>query len=198
MDAEVLKARAAWAESGSIERTLWITALVSEVLDRRVVLIGGAAHNLYTGEYRPTDIDLAATGVGRSEFETLAKHGFIDRGIGHRHIELHLRDSEPPELVEFPTDLTDIDSTDTVRLAEGVAVEVISLSDLVVDRLIQATDGTPVTFDDAVALLVATSSEVDWTTVRRLTAKKSAEPRLGDLPEVLEHARATAEQALRR
>lgn len=198
MDAEVLKARAASAESGSIERTLWITALVSEVLDRRVVLIGGAAHNLYTGEYRPTDIDLAATGVGRSEFETLAGQGFIDRGIGHRHIELHLRDSEPPELVEFPTDLTDIDSTDTVRLAEGVAVEVISLSDLVVDRLIQATDGTPVTFDDAVALLVATSSEVDWTTVMRLVEQRSDEPFLNELEEVFESIRLVAESAIRR
>lgn len=198
MDAEVLKAQAASAKSGSIERTLWITALVSEVLDRRVVLIGGAAHNLYTGEYRPTDIDLAATGVGRSEFETLAKHGFIDRGIGHRHIELHLRDSEPPELVEFPTDLTDIDSTDTVRLAEGVAVEVISLSDLVVDRLVQATDGTPVTFDDAVALLVATSSEVDWTTVMRLVEQRSDEPFLNELQEVFESIRLVAESAIRR
>ncbi|MDK1038988.1 MAG: hypothetical protein QGD91_08715 [Actinomycetota bacterium] len=198
MDVDGLKARAASAESGSIERTLWITALVSEVLDRRVVLIGGAAHNLYTGEYRPTDIDLAATGVGRSEFETLAKHGFIDRGIGHRHIELHLRDSEPPELVEFPTDLTDIDSTDTVRLAEGVAVEVISLSDLVVDRLIQATDGTPVTFDDAVALLVATSSEVDWTTVMRLVEQRSDEPFLNELQEVFESIRLVAESAIRR
>ena len=198
MDAEVLKAQAASAKSGSIERTLWITALVSEVLDRRVVLIGGAAHNLYTGEYRPTDIDLAATGVGRSEFETLAGQGFIDRGIGHRHIELHLRDSEPPELVEFPTDLTDIDSTDTVRLAERVAVEVISLSDLVVDRLIQATDGSPVTFGDAVSLLVAMSSEVDWTTVMRLVEQRSDEPILNELQEVFESIRLVAESAIRR
>ncbi len=198
MNIDGLKARAASAEPGSIERTLWIVALVGEVLDRRVVLIGGAAHNLYTGDYRPTDIDLAATGVGRREFELLGRHGFTDRGPGHRHIELHLGDSEFAELVEFPTDLTDIDATDTITLPDGVFVEVISLPDLVVDRLIQATDGTPVTFDDAVALLVVTSGEVDWTTVLRLVEKRSAEPWLDGLPEVLERTRSTAEETLRR
>ena len=34
---------------------------------------------------------------------------------------------------------------------DGVSIEVISLVDLIVDRLIQATDATSVTFDDAVA-----------------------------------------------
>jgi len=198
MDAEGLKARAVLAESGSIERTLWITALVAAVLDRRVVLIGGAAHNLYTGDYRPTDIDLAATGVGREEFQLLDRNGFTDRGPGHRHIELHLGDSDPAELVEFPADLTDIEATDTVALLDGVSVEVISLSDLVVDRLIQAIDGTPVTFDDAVALLVATSGEVDWTSIVRLVEKRSAEPWLDGLGEVLGLTRSTAEAMLRR
>jgi hypothetical protein len=198
VDVDGLRARAASAEAGSIERTLWITAVVCDVLDRRVVLIGGAAHNLYTGEYRPTDIDLAATGVGRSELELLGRHGFTDRGIGHRHIELPLRGSEPPVLVEFPSDLTDIDATDRVTLPDGVAVEVISLPDLVVDRLIQATDGTPVTFDDAVALLVATNGQVDWTTVLRLVEKRSAEPWLDGLSKVLGRARSTAEATIRR
>jgi len=100
--------------------------------------------------------------------------------------------------VEFPTDLTDIDATDTVTLPDGVSVEVISLPDLVVDRLIQATDGTPVTFDDAVALLVVTSGEVDWTTVLRLVEKRSAEPWLDAFPEVLKRTRSTAEKTLRR
>lgn len=197
MDVDGLAKRAALAGPGSIERTLWITALVGTVLDRRVVLIGGAAHNLYTGEYRPTDIDLAATDVGRNEFELLSARGFTDRGIGHRHIELHLGEGEPAELVEFPADLTDIRATDVVTLSSDVSVEVISLPDLVVDRLIQATDGTPVTFDDAVALIVAANTEIDWTTIRRLVAMRSADPWLDELPEVLERVRSAAERAMR-
>ena len=110
MDHDNLRERAATAEPGSIERTLWIVGLVQAVLDRRVVLIGGAAHNLYTGDYRPTDIDLAASGVGRAEFELLGAAGFLDRGPGHRHIELRPGEPESSVLIEFPTDLGGIEA----------------------------------------------------------------------------------------
>lgn len=196
MDNDILLGRAASAEPGSIERTLWIVALVQAVLDRRVVLIGGAAHNLYTGDYRPTDIDLAASGVGRAEFELLGAAGFLDRGPGHRHIELRLREPEFPELIEFPTDLDGIDSTDSIALTDGVSVEVISLADLIVDRLIQATDATSVTFDDAVALVVAAREDVDWEAVERLVEDRSASPMLSELPTLLLRVRSAAEEAL--
>jgi hypothetical protein len=197
MDSDTVRERAASAEPGSIERTLWIVALVQAVLDRRVVLIGGAAHNLYTGDYRPTDIDLAASEVGRAEFELLGAAGFVDRGLGHRHIELRLGEPELPELIEFPTDLEGIDSADTIELTDTVSVEVISLPDLIVDRLIQATDATSVTFDDAVALLVATYGDIDWQVVDRLVDDHSHDPMLSELPTVLRRVRAAAEEALR-
>lgn len=195
VDAEGLLARAGAARAGSIERTLWIVALVGTVLDRRVVLIGGAAHNLYTGEYRPTDIDLAADGVGRTEFERLGAAGFTDLGLGHRHLELRFGKTEPAELIEFPTDLTDIGSTDVISLADDVSVEVISLPDLVVDRLIQATDGTLVTFEDAVALCVAAATDIDWVAVSRLVDQRSSDQVLGDLPGMLRSVRAAITEA---
>ena len=197
VDVDAILGRAASSAPGSIERTLWIVALVRVVLDRRVVLIGGAAQNLYTGEYRPTDIDLAASGVGRAEFELLGAAGFLDPGLGHRHIELRLHEPEPPELIEFPTDLDDIDSTDTIALTDEVAVEVISLPDLIVDRLTQATDATSVTFEDAVALIVATSSDIDWKAVGRLVDARSTGPMLDELPAVLRRVRSAAEAAIR-
>jgi len=197
VEPDTLRERAVAAPWGSIERTLWIAALVGALLDRRVVLIGGAAHNLYTGEYRPTDIDLAASGVGRKEFEFLGAAGFVDRGVGYSHMELRLGESEPPELVKFPTDPSDIDATDTIALTDDVSVEVISLSDLIVDRLIQATDETSVTFEDAVALTVAAYGEVDWATVARLVDERAAQPMLGDLPSVLQRVRSAAEEARR-
>ncbi len=197
VEPDALWERAATAPWGSIERTLWIAALVGAVLNRRVVLIGGAAHNLYTGEYRPTDIDLAASGVGRKEFELLGSAGFVDRGVGHRHLELQLADSEAAELIEFPTDPSDIEATDTITLTDDVSVEVISLADLIVDRLIQATDGTSVTYEDAVALAVATYGEVDWATVARLVDERAARPMLNDLPSVLQRVRSAAEEARR-
>jgi hypothetical protein len=196
VDNDTLLERAASAEPGSIERTLWIVALVQAVLDRRVVLIGGAAHNLYTGDYRPTDIDLAASGVGRAEFELLGAAGFLDRGPGHRHIELRLGESEFPDLIEFPTNLDGIDSTDTIALTDGVSVEVISLTGLIVDRLIQATDATSVTSDDAVALLVATHADIDWQVVGQLVETRSLDPMLSELPKVLQRVRAAAAEAL--
>jgi hypothetical protein len=167
------------------------------VLDRRVVLIGGAAHNLYTGDYRPTDIDLAAPDVGRAEFELLGAAGFLDRGPGHRHIELRLGEPEFPDLIEFPTDLDGIESTDTIASTDVVSVEVISLPDLIVDRLIQATDGTSLTFDDAVALLVATYGDIDWQMVAQLVEHRSLDPMLSELPTVLQRVRAAAAEAVR-
>ena len=41
----------------------------------------------------------------------------------------------------------------------------ISLTDLIIDRMIQAANATSVAFDDAVALLVATYAHVDWEVV---------------------------------
>ena len=195
MDLDELRARAAAAAPWSIERTLWVVALIDAVLTQDVILIGGAAHNLYTGDYRPTDIDLAAPDVDRSTFRALTAAGFTDLGPGHRHIGLLLDDEEPPLLVEFPTSGSDIEATTTVQLTDEVAVQVISLEDLVVDRLIQATDRTRVTFEDAVALTVAAFDEIAWPTVNDRVDMLASEPDLGELPVVLGRVRAAAERA---
>ena len=57
----------------------------------------------------------------------------------------------------------------------GHALGVVSLEDLVLDRLTQATDGTQVTWDDALSLSVATWDRVDWDKVRSRCMSKRSE-----------------------
>jgi hypothetical protein len=155
-----LLAAAADAADDSPERALLITAAVEAILGTPAVLVGGAAVNTYTGEYRPTDIDIVAA-VGKAERARLVEHGFVDPGVGHRHLQLPLGDGAPV-FVEFPGGGLVGERYEEVEVAPGVVARVISLTDLVADRLRQATDGTRVTFEAAVALVTATFDDIDW------------------------------------
>ena len=68
-----------------------------------------------------------------------------------------------------------------VELTDDVVVSIISLTDLVVDRLKQATDGSAVTEDAAIALIAATYKEIDWEAVdQRVAAQDDGLPQLAD------------------
>lgn len=160
MNQEELLARARAEPAESIKRDLYVIALVAQVLGKRVVLIGGAASNLHTGDYVPTDLDLVGH-AGKAERKRLVAAGFVDPGVGGRHLSLDLGDEEV--LVEFPTSRLDGKRpTERITLDENVEVEVISLDDLVMDRLIQCTAQGPVEFDQALALAVAAYLRIDW------------------------------------
>ena len=154
---------AADAPESSAERALLITAAIEAILGTPAVLVGGAAANTYTGEYRPTDIDIVAA-VGRAERARLAEHGFEDPGIGHRHLKLDLGDAYPV-LVEFPGGALIGEEVEMVEVMTGVQARIISLTDLVADRLRQATDGTSVTYEEALALAIAAFETIDWKAV---------------------------------
>jgi len=51
---------------------------------------------------------------------------------------------------------------DIVELHPGLTAQVVSLDDLMMDRVVQATDGTPATFGDAVKLAVGAYAQIDW------------------------------------
>lgn len=108
---------------------------------------------------------VSQTGTGITDLLT-------DPGIGHRHIHITLRPGETPVYVEFPTPPLDAEEVSTVELAEGVVASIISLTDLVVDRLKQATYGTDVTRDAAIALIAATYEELDWDAINRRIASQ--------------------------
>lgn len=138
-------------------RRLWVVAAIDAILGRTFVIVGGTAVDLYTGQYNPTDIDLVGS-VSKSERAAIVAAGFLESG--GRHIAWTASDGMTV-LVEFPG--TDLDSSfDLIELEHGVTVAVVSLTGLVIDRMIQATHPNSVSFDEAVALTVAVADDADW------------------------------------
>ncbi|MEA1903817.1 MAG: hypothetical protein U9N56_09850, partial [Actinomycetota bacterium] len=91
-------------------------------------------------------------------------------------------------LLEFPDTQVDGDVAFVV-LGEQDSLTVISRDSLVVDRLIQASDNTKITFDDAVRLGMALGDTIDWARVEaEIDVRHSLEPGLG-LPQVLRRVR---------
>ena len=181
MTADELLDQARHAPEHSPERSLWLVAAVERIIGKPIVLVGGSAVNTYTGEYVPTDIDLIGSGIGPPERTRLTKYGFTDPGVGHRHLHITLGPDESPVFVEFPTPPLDAEEVNQVELTDDVVVSIISLTDLVVDRLKQATDGSAVTEDAAIALIAATYKEIDWEAVdQRVAAQDDGLLQLAD------------------
>lgn len=149
------------AAPDSTERYLLLVAAIDSVIVPDVVLVGGAAVNVHTGTYNPTDIDLVAA-VGPAEREELMRWGFSWPGVGHRHISYEFPDGEIV-LVEFPSStLAGIRPPFWWEVRPGVGIWMIALDDLMMDRLQQATDGSPPTFEGAVSLARAMQDRIDW------------------------------------
>jgi hypothetical protein len=188
--------RAAGASIGSTERKLLTAAAFSEAALDNAVLVGGTAVELHTGSYRPTDIDLVGSTRPGSD-ATLVELGFARRG---RHWLFVFEDGETLA-IEVPADrLYDyaLEAPRPIDLAPG-QLAVISLNDLMMDRLLQATGGEPVTMDEAVRLAVAAYEGVDW---EGLSARSDAAARDGTLagaalPAVLASVRNAARRQLR-
>ena len=160
------------------------------------MLVSGAAVELHTGSYRPTDIDL----VGHrkpDQARSLRELGF--KKDGRRW--LFSFDDEERLAIEVPGDsLGDFDTEppQVIDLAPG-ELAVISLNDLIMDRLLQATGEEPVAFDEAVRLGVAAYERIDW---KKL--EERAEHAVDDksfagkvLPDVLSRVRREAIRLLR-
>lgn len=140
-------------------RPLLVAAAIDLALGRSFVVVGGTAVNLHTGSYRPTDIDLVGAITPRDR-DALTELGFRSEG---RHLVLDSPSGAIP--VEFPGGRLFEFATrppDRIEVAPGIVVEVIALDDLMMDRLVQATDGSPVTRSEAVALAVAAYRRIDW------------------------------------
>lgn len=155
------------ADTDPVRRRLWVVAAIDALLDTRTVIVGGAAVDLYTGSYCPTDIDLIGS-VSRKDRERLVAGGFTT--VGSRHVAWTATNGETV-LVEFPASNLEGDF-DLIELEPGVTVAVITLAGLLVDRLIRATHPNSVSFDDAVALVAAVADEVDWVALSRIMAAR--------------------------
>jgi hypothetical protein len=173
------RSRAALARADSatdeIERTLWLAKGADHALNGRPVLVGGAAVNLYTGLYQPTDVDMCAR-LDNEDRLALVQVGFD--GLRGDHFRYTFTDGQA-WLLEFPEAVVDGDVGE-IELDSEERVRVITLESLIVDRVTQATDGGGVTLDEAVRLCVAVYDDADWKKVEAdIRVRDQLRPRLG-------------------
>jgi hypothetical protein len=178
------------AEPYSPDSTLLAGAAVTIITGSELVIVGGSAVNCYVETYLPTDLDLVGP-VGTEEIARLEAYGFERRG---RHYVLERLQGRIE--VEFPaSQLVGIEDPQRVEVAEGVFAALISLNDLMMDRLRQATDGTDVTFDEAVRLAVGAYPSIDWDSIHRRVSVEGKE--LAQLPSALKRVQSRAKRLLR-
>lgn len=189
--------RAGEASIGSTERKLLTAAGFAEAALEAPVLVGGTAVELHTGAYRPTDIDLVGY-LKPDSGAILAELGFEREG---RHWLLTFADGETLA-IEVPGDRLDdyaLEAPLLIDLAPG-RLAVISLNDLMMDRLLQATGGEPVTMEEAVRLATAAYERIDWETLSTRADTSAIGKTLAGaaLPAVLASVRRAARKQLRR
>jgi hypothetical protein len=172
--ARLALAAAQSAERDSILRSLWLAKAADYGIKGRAVLVGGAAVNLHTGSYRPTDIDMCAF-LDVSDRQALVELGFTNSQGDH--FEYQFPDGEL-WLLEFPDSQVDGD-IELIELSPDDQLAVIRRESLIVDRVLQATDGTKVTFLEAVRLCAVVFSRADWSWVEgEIGTRDSLEPGL--------------------
>ncbi len=150
----------AGTEPDRVLRRLWLVSAIDAIVERPVFLVGGAAVDLHTGSYQPTDVDIVGV-VTPNDRRSLLEAGFLE--TGGRHIRWDYPDGTS-EFVEFPESTLD-GGFERIALSEEVTVNVIDVESLLVDRVTQATDGSDATFDEALRLIVATADRADWHSV---------------------------------
>lgn len=158
-----------------IDRSVWLAKAADHAISRDAVLVGGVAVNLHTAVYKPTDLDLCAY-LDREDRLELERLGF--KHLQGDHFLYTFRDGEKWP-VEFPDSVVDGDVMH-VSLDGGEVLTVMSVESLVMDRIRQATDGTDVTFDEAVRLCRAVKETADWALIEsRVNEEDRRAPQLG-------------------
>ena len=154
-------------------------AAFDSLTESPLVLVGGGAQVLDTGIERLTDIDGWITPTDNA---TLISAGFTREG---RHLVYGAW--SPEVLVEVPdTTLLGHDEPLNLQTASGVVVRVISVDDLMLDRLMQATDRTLVTWEEARSLGIAAKDCIRWEVLQaRCEAAAKEDLFLRKLPDVL-------------
>ena len=136
---------------------------------------------IHTGSPRMTDIDMVGPVDSRDKV-SLAELGFVRDG---RH---WVCGTDADEIaIEVPSDTLFGEDPPELVEVEGVVVRVISVNDLMMDRLVQATDATLVTWEEALVLAIAAQDRIDWSLVEsRCRAAREGDLFLRNLPTVLE------------
>ena len=177
------------APPDSAERVLYAAAAFDALTVADLVLVGGAAQLTHTGIGRLTDIDLV--GVVTAEDEAQIQAAGFRRDGRHWVYEV----GGVAIGVEVPGDrLLGDEEPELVDLGE-ISIAIISVTDLMMDRLVQATDGTAITYDEASQLAVAAGDRIDWDRVEERAARAgSTEPFLVEISRLAITMRGLAEQ----
>ena len=159
---------------GETVRSLWLAKAADYAITDRASLVDGAAVNLHTGSYKPTAVDLCAR-LDESDRKALDQIGF--RHFQGDHFS-YLFDDRQEWLLEFPDTQVDGDVM-TIRLSPDDLLSVIRPESLIVDRVLQATDRTRITYDEALRLCLALFDKADWQVVSdEIRTRDSLEPGL--------------------
>jgi len=175
-----LLARALDAEPESAERILFAVAAFDALTDGPMVLVGGGAQVTHTGVGRLTDIDLVGH-LSAADEVSIASAGFVRVG---RH---WVYESDSATIaVEVPDETLEGEETPELVDVEGSIVRIISLNDLMMDRLTQATDGTVTTWEEARMLAMAASDRIGWASLEeRCHRRAGTDALLKSLPDLL-------------
>lgn len=166
---------------------LFAGAALMRLVSRGVVLTGSGAQFIHTGIARPAPIEAAAE-LGLSDRRRLAEAGLTGDGPryafirGAFRLDIVLR---PPEadLLKPPLQL----------FVAGVGVNVLSATDLMLDRIERAAGGTPESLDDAADLAGTMHPFIDWFRLReRAVAMAGAGPAWATLPHLVDEYSAIA------
>jgi hypothetical protein len=172
--------------TGELDRTVWLAKAADHAISRQAVLVGGAAVNLHTGSYHPTDIDLCAY-LDQRDRDALESLGF--EHIQGDHFAYTFRDGERWPL-EFPDSTVDGDVI-FIELENDSVLTMISTESLVVDRIRQATDRTDVTFSEAARLCRSVLETANWDSIERQILAEDRRAPLLRLKEVYERVLAS-------
>lgn len=173
--------------TNEVDRSVWLAKAADHAISRDAVLVGGAAVNLHTAVYKPTDVDLCAY-LDEDDRTELDRLGF--NHLQGDHFLYTFRDGEQWP-VEFPDSVVDGDVM-LVSLNEDEVLTVISTESLVLDRIRQATDRTEVTFNEAVRLCRAVMDTADWALIESKVDEENRRAPLLRLRETYERIKAKA------
>ena len=175
-----------------------IAAVVAETL-RQIgedpVLVGGAAVEFYTeGGYATQDIDMVAVG-GAPLWGVMQQLGFMQQGKDFIRNDLKI-------YIEFPSEtLNEGEQSDLLDVG-GIPLKIISLEDLVVDRLC-AYKFWKSSADGVAALLLLEIGKADGIRLKTQAKRREVEDALGAVTRIYEEifrkklSRATANEKLK-
>lgn len=152
-------------------------------IDQEPILVGGAAVEFYThGAYTTRDIDMVAPG-GPKLIEVMNRLGFNRAGKDFIHKKLRI-------YIEFPSSHLDRGEKATVIEIDGVLLEIISIEDLIVDRLC-AYKFWKSGIDGVNAMILMELGDDD----RSSTERKA---QLADVLDAMDHVRMVLENTVRK